>query len=412
MAIKATKKPRIKETRTKGPRTKGPRLVIDLGSYSLTFMVGVQSQNSIKISKCFDVKTPTGAYSNGRIENFEALSTAIKQALSEHQVKAKDTIITFTSTEVIQREMTVPKLSYEDTIGVIRYDISQYLPINIDDYDITYMTISSILENGIEKYNVVAYVVKKQTVDVFYELIKSCGLNPVALDLHSNAIAKFHNFVMSGSGAGKNLMNTDAGSEIYAYIDIGYNNLLIDIVSSGQIVLSRSIGIGFYAQDKLISDTFGVTLEEAEEFRREKISNEIEQLKELYEEIKLVDLENPEIELALLNFGNDEQTMDEKKALFIVLRDCMRQYDLMASEIAKVLQYYVSRSEKNHVDRVIFHGSSAENTGLIHYLRGILGYESSSVNFDEIKNVQFPDNINKKFSYCYSIGALIRRKEA
>lgn len=392
--------------------TKGPRLIIDLGSYSLTFMVGVHSQNSIKISKCFDVKTPAGAYSNGRIENFEALSSAIKKALSEHQVKTKDAIITFTSTEVIQREMTVPKLSYEDTIGVIRYDISQYLPINIDEYDITYMTISSILEAGVEKYNVVAYVVKKQTVDVFYELLKSCGLNPAALDLHSNAIAKFHSFALGSQQSGKNLMNSDSSPSVYAYIDIGYNNLLIDIVSNGQIALSRSIGVGFYAQDKLISDTFGVTLEEAEEFRREKISNEIDSLKELYEEIKLVDLDNPENELALLNFGDSSQTMEEKKALFVVLRDCMRQYDLMASEIAKVLQYYVSRSEKNHVDRVIFHGNSAENTGLVNYLKGILGYESSSVNFDEIKNVQFPDNIDKKFSYCYSIGALIRRKEA
>lgn len=392
--------------------SKGPHLVIDMGSYSLTFMVGVHSQNTIKISKCFDVKTPTGAYSNGRIENFEALSGAIKDALNEHQVKAKDTIITFTSTEVIQREMTVPKLSYEDTIGVIRYDISQYLPINIDEYDITYMTMSSVLEAGVEKYNVVAYVVKKQTVDAFYELLKSCGLNPMALDLHSNAISKFHSFALANFQPGKSLMNSDTNPDVYAYIDIGYNNLLIDIVSNGQIALSRSIGLGFYAQDKLISDTFGVTLSEAEEFRREKISDEIEQLKELYEEIKLVDLENPEIELALLNFGDSRQTMDEKKALFIVLRDCMRQYDLMASEIAKVLQYYVSRSEKNHVDRVIFHGSSAENTGIIHYLKGILGYESSSVNFDEIKNVQFPDGIERKFAYCYSIGALIRRKEA
>lgn len=391
---------------------KGPHLVIDLGSYSLTFMVGIYTQNSIKISKCFDVKTPDGAYSNGRIEDFEALSSVIKQALSDHQVKVKDTIITFTSTEIIQREMTVPKLGYEDTIGVIRYDISQYLPINIDDYDIAYMTTASVLEAGVEKYNVVAYVVKKQTVDVFYELIKSCGLNPLTLDLHSNAISKFHNFAMTALAGGKSLMNSEKTSDVYAYIDIGYNNLLIDIVSGGQIVLSRSIGIGFYAQDKLISETFDVSLHDAEEFRREKISDEIEQLKELYEELKLVDLENPETELALLNFGDDGQSMDEKKALFIVLRDCMRQYDLMASEISKVLQYYVSRSEKNHVDRVIFHGSSAENTGLIHYLKGILGYESSSVNFDEIKNIQFPDNIDKKFSYCYSIGALIRRKEA
>ncbi len=384
---------------------RGQQLVIDLGSYSTKFILGTSTPEQITINKAFSMKTPEGSYSNGRIEDPEALSVAIKNVLSENGIKLKKATITFSSTEMIQREMTVPKLSYEDTVGLVRYDISQYLPIEIDEYDVTYVIKSSILEEGVEKYNILVYLVKKVMVDGIYNLIKSSGLTPASLDAHSNAVSKFIDFFQEH---GTDVLEKP---ETIAVVDLGYMSMLVNIVSNGMVALNRTVGSGYYAQDHMISKRLSMTMEEAENFRIEKLSKDIGELRELYDVIKHVDFDDTVIKNEDLGLGEGQMTSDEKQ-LFEILRDCMRQYDSMGEELTNVLQYYLSRNDKNHVDKVLFHGTSADSANLVEYLNSILEYESSAIEFDKIKSIVFPENMEHKLSYVNAIGALLTRQEA
>lgn len=387
---------------------RGNNLVIDLGSYSIKFLVGSYSQNQLKINDMFSVRTPENSFVDGKIIDSKSLSTAIKDAISQHSVKCKKTIVTFSSTEVIQRDMTVPKLNYEDTIGLIRYDISQYLPINVADYDVTYVVESSILEEGVEKYNVVSYIVKKSIIDQLYDLIKSCSLEPIALDLHSNAVSKFANFLHNYTNGNSALRSKP--DKTLALVDVGYRTMLIDVIVGNKVELSRSINMGYYNQDKLIADKFGLSMDEAENFRRDKLSDELDQLKVLYDQIKYVDFENDSIDKARYNIGEGMMSFEEKQ-LFELLRDCMREYEDMGEELSKVLQYYYTRNKDNKIDSVLFHGASALNQSLIDHLSSILDYEAGTVKFADELAVRFPETSSNKLAFVNTIGALIRREE-
>lgn len=389
--------------------TRGQHLVIDLGSYAIKFIVGNFNQNQIKISNAFSINVSEGIYTNGKIENSTALVNLIKKSLNDNDIKVKNTIVTFSSTEVIQREMIVPKLSYDDTIGLIRYDISQYLPIDVDEYDVTYLIKSVEKSDEIEKYNVLVYIVKKEMIDAIHELVKSCGLVPTSLDLHSNAVSKFISYINEDSS--DLLSDGTFEKKSIALVDLGYKNMLIDILVNGTSALSRTVGLGFYNQDKVIAEKFSLSLEDAETFRKEKLSYEIEQLHALYDALRDVDFENTTLRKEDLGIGEGVMN-DEERQLFSLLRDCMREYNEMGSELSKILQYYLSRNKDNKIDKVLFHGSSAQNESLISFLSSILEYESRAIDFRKINTIVFPEGIENQASYVNAIGALLTRQEA
>lgn len=399
-----------------------PHVVLDLGSHSIKVLLGIYDGYTVKVKKAFRVEMPDGAYYDGRISEPVTVATLIKNALKDHGIKEKKCIVTFNSKDVIQREMTVPQLSYEDTVGLIRFEISQYLPIEVDEYDIAYKTLSkkTIKENNheeeasdeenndIDNVVIISYVVKKDLVEELHAMIMACGLEPVYLDFHSNSISKFVKHI---KGRDSRRILSSGEHTTVALIDLGHKNILIDIVEDNNVVLSRNVDMGFLDQDVLISKSFGVDLKEAERIRQEKFSNRMVELYYIYEKIKNVAFDSPSLTKETLGIGVGAVSEEDKK-LFAFLADSMLMYDEAVSEISKVLQYYTNRSSSNKIDRVLLYGASVTDSSVLEFFNMLLDFQVEAINFDRIPNISFAGNVTNKGAYVNALGALIRFKEA
>ncbi len=389
-------------------------LVLDLGSYSIKVLLGNYDGSSIKVSKAFVVKTPEGTYYDGKIADIESVASAIKAALKENGIKEKKCIVTFTSKDVIQKELSVPELSYEDTIGLIKYEISQYLPINVDEYDIAYKNIysnpallSASDENtSSENIDVFSYIVKKTLVDDLHSLVLACSLEPKYLDFHSNALSKFV----------KHINEPKADSELefddentVAFVDLGHKNVLIDIASGGKIALSRIVDSGFLDQDVFISNRFGIGVEEAGKLRREKLNSNMLDVYYLYNQTKDFIFDDGDSDSN--NPIGEGPVSQSDKELFMLLNESMVMYDELNSEISKVLNYYTSRADNQKIDRVVLHGLSTESESLVEFFDTVLDFDVETINFDNISGVDFAGGIENKSAYINALGALIRYKE-
>lgn len=394
-------------------------LVLDLGSYSIKVVLGTYDGTSIKVKKAFTVDTPDGTYYDGKVNDIESIATEIKNAIAEHGIKEKKCIVTFNSKDVIHKELSVPELSYEDTIGLIRYEISQYLPIDVEEYDIAYKVVEKSMDldeedslseeyEGENNLTVFSYIVKKTLIDSFHELVLACSLQPVFLDFHSNSISKFVKHI-NKQEFNLELIDEEEKSSV-AYVDLGHKNILIDIADGDSIVLSRIVDVGFVEQDKLISQRFGIDTEEAKQLREEKLTSNMLDMYYIYQKTKDFIFDDSIVDKSDLGIGEGIVSKEEKE-LFVLLNDSMIMYDDMITEISKVLQYYTNRAKTNKIDKVIMHGAACKNQSLLDFFNTVLDFDIEVIKFDEISNLVFLEDIDNKSSYINALGALIRYKE-
>ena len=136
-----------------------PVVSFDFGSESIKVVEGRYVNGQLKVTNYFKVSTH-GALEDGRVVNEKLLVKNLATALKEHGVKAKYAVCTLNSTQIINRELFVPVVEEDELDTVVRFEIQQFLPINLSDYLIQYVILDQVEVNGEPrlKLNVVTFL--------------------------------------------------------------------------------------------------------------------------------------------------------------------------------------------------------------------------------------------------------------
>ena len=137
---------------------------------------------------------PPNAYVNGKILNKNALVKLIRDKLSENKIKTATTHAIISSSEILIREIIIPKVSQEEIKSVVNYQIADYLPIKIEEYAVQYLIQGNIFEGDTEKIKILLLAIPKDMVFSHLELLESAGLKPAILDYQGNSMAKLLDF--------------------------------------------------------------------------------------------------------------------------------------------------------------------------------------------------------------------------
>ena len=172
-----------------------PRLVlsIDIGSHSIKVVEGKCQRNVINVNKCIEVQTPEGAFMDGKITNEEIIANLLKRIINENNIKAKDVIFTTNSSSIINRDVLIPSVAEDEMDTVVKYEIQQYLPINLDDYVIQFIVLDEIVDDKGTKLKINVTAFPERMALAYYKVIESLDLNPYSLDVTYNAISKIAN---------------------------------------------------------------------------------------------------------------------------------------------------------------------------------------------------------------------------
>ena len=280
-------------------------LSIDIGSSYIKFAVGQKMGRRLKVDKTFKARLPAGVYENGHMHNIQEMKSIIQGALNANSVKLKDVICTLESTDAIKRELVVPAVAPEDLSEMVSYEIGQYLPIDINSYVLQYKIVREFEEENVKKYELLVAALPKEIVHNLYSMLIEMGLDPYALDIHSNAVDKI--------AAEYELFNEASIKEnTVAFLDLGHENINVIIVEKGQYKFNRLIKNG---------------------------TRDFEQLTTEFE----------------------FKTIDEISQHLDVV-------DRWIEEIDKVFKYYTSRSVDNTIDKIFIYGGISVMEGLDTYI--------------------------------------------
>ena len=346
-----------------------PRNVVafEIGSKHIKIVEGKYSKDKLSIYKMGQVETPMASIEDGAIIDERALVNTLQVAINQLGIKSKDAVVTSNSSSIIDREIIIPAVYESEMESVIKYEIQQYLPINLDEYIVEYVVIDKLVdsEGPKLKVNVISY--PKDIVNGYYKLIKSLGLNPYVLDVTYNSLKK----IVNHTGMIKNGGQTGT----VAFVDMGATSINVTIFKRGQLDFTRIIKSGGETIDQALSSRLDMSIKSTESMKMDKGN--------------------------LLDIQDDDEVN-------VIIKETV---DEMIGELEQILQFASNKNGEN-VDEVVIYGGASKLRGLDVYMQRKL--------LKSIKRVFTLERIDISTSampkepigeYLNAIGAVIRQSQ-
>lgn len=343
-------------------------VAFDIGTTSIKIVEGVYYNGKLSIEKCLKVSTPQNSMDEGQIINIDALYSVINDTLIKNDIKAKYGICTTNPSSIINREISIPKVKEEEIETVVRYEIQQYFPINLDECILQALILGERKDefDEKEKLDLRAVVYFKETALEYYKLLEKLNLKPYALDVNFNAVNKFVNLTELNE-------IENSSDNAVALLDMGADFIDVNIYKGRNLDFTRKIKAGGKDIDENLVFRGMVTQEQAYDIKINKI--------DLNDSINL----NTETTIV-------EETIDE-----------------WIEKIEMVIKFYKNQEVGNSISRIIIYGGSSKISGIERYMSEKLGIEVMTL--ENVNNVNFKieyKNESELKDYVNAIGSIIR----
>lgn len=191
-----------------------------------------------KVYKCMEVATPLGAVSDGYLRGsmLENLKDAMKDVLAENKVRTKKVIFTIFSSKIITREVVIPAVKLNQIQSVVEANISEYFPIELEDYVIAHSVLHTFKEGeNAGQHKTLVIAAEKVLIHTYEKLAQECGWTIVNIDYTGNAIRQ----AVAASVAGQ--------AELFVKAEL--ENAIVCVMKDGTAVLQRTINYGITDAD-------------------------------------------------------------------------------------------------------------------------------------------------------------------
>lgn len=187
-----------------------------------------------KVYHCIEIPTPEHAISDGFLHSGrkEAVKDAIIEALKANKITTKKVVFSVFSSKMITREIFLPPMKENQIRPAIESNVTEYFPIDLEDYQIAYTKLQSAEVDGkAERIKVLAIAVERMLIEQYEELAMECRLHLVDVDYMGNSVLQ----------AVKKIASNKQGR---MYVKIEPENTLITIMNGENLAIQRSINFG------------------------------------------------------------------------------------------------------------------------------------------------------------------------
>lgn len=341
---------------------------IDIGSYETKIIEARKNNNIIQVNKAFSILTPEGSYKDGHIKNHKLLREVISDELKKNKVISKTAYVTVKSTDIITREIPFPLVEPKEIDGMLKYQLSEYLPMDISRYVVQHKIKGKFFDDEKERLNVLIVAIPKDIVEKHYFLLSELSLKPEILDYQSNSVSKLIWFTDTING------DIFASDKTIATIDLGYSSTNISIIENGKLQTSRAVEIGGETLDENILNLFDFTKEELSE---KKFG---------IEDVSVISGEYSDYNRLINVTQNTMENIIEK--------------------LENIIKYYISKEIENEVNMILLCGGLSQLHGVDKLFSNYFNIDT--VVLSDLNKVSIQANPNRYFS-C--ISTLLRDEE-
>ena len=300
-----------------------------------------------RMLQCFSIPMPQGLTEDGEVRDTKNLAELLVQGLEAHDIKAKKIYFVAGSSRIASRRIQIPAVKKNQIQELLQANSSEYFPVDISKYILSYTILGEIAENsgadvnepedadkknrnknkGNRQYDLMVYAAPKSISAAYNELAENAGLTMKGIGYTGDSLYQ----AVRGTYA--------KGLHLLAKIEKNYT--MISIIKDGDLALQRMVNYGVdMAIDTVMQETvFG------------EIENEWQALDALYTR-KCI---NRQLDVVA------DEAMPELSAARAEVTESFR---YLIGNISRIMDYYISRNPGAVFDSVACCGLGAGIEGI------------------------------------------------
>ncbi len=226
---------------------------IDFGTHSVKAveLSGIATSNP-RLVNLGSQLTPKGAINSEDRSDQKKLADVLSRLYDASGMKNKKVVMALPEFSVFTRFLELPGVKKEELTDAVYYEAKQYIPLPLNEVQLSYVPIGFNTEKNAPRVLVVAAA--RKVVDIYVNIAMDAGLDLVSIETESVAIGR--------------AMYRSTGKKALVMLDFGANSTDMSIISEGYLVFSQSIVIGSDSFTQAIVNKFNFEYQRAEEFKR------------------------------------------------------------------------------------------------------------------------------------------------
>ncbi len=313
-----------------------------------------------------DKKTAAGDRREAKIE-------AIRQALNDGEISAKQSISAVSGESIIVRYIQLPDMPENELEGAIRWEAEDYIPFPLEEVNLDSIVLGRTEVGGQVKIDVLLVAAKKELVAEHIELLKAVELQPAVVDV--NSFAFLNCFEVN---------YLPPASDVIALLDIGAEVTSINIYHAGVSRFSRDISIAGDTITNGIQQRLNCSFQRAEELKIKEGLPDLEHEDmdtEFSTDASLLDTIRGTVERIT---GED---LDEESPEFVASTVTRRTLLNLANEVRRSISFYENQPNGKPVQKVYIGGGTSKMKNIDAFLAHELGLPVETM--DPLRSIGF-----------------------
>lgn len=332
---------------------------IDFGNHSVKAVeLSNIASNTPNLENFGSQKTPHGVISSEDETHQRQLADALKTLWSNFRIRNNKVVVALPEASVFTRFLEFPGVKEDELDNAVYYQAKEFIPMSIDDVQMSYVPIGYNQEKNAPKVLLVA--APRKIIDIFLNVVEKAGLEPIAVETESVAMGR----AMFRATKIKHMVMLDFGS----------SSTDMSILLDEQLVFSQSIAIGSDSLTQAIVNKFSFEYQQAEEYKR--------------------------------NYGIVENVLEGK--IFNTLKPIV---DAIITEVIRGIEFYKSKTMSPSPKTFYLNGDGALLPGIADYISKTMSVEANLSNPWNGINIpeKFKSLVQKSAaSYSVAIGLALK----
>jgi len=317
---------------------------LDISDLSLKIVKLKKSKDFLNLASLGEQSIKPGVIKKGEIKKEEDLVEIIKNVLNEvkgEKIKTKYVVASLPEEKAFLQIIQMPRMSTEDLKSAVIYEAENYIPLPVEEVYLDFQVIHPV--NHLKNMEILITALPKKTIDSYVTCFKKAGLEIMALEVESLAIARA-------------LIKDEWSTSPLLLIDLGATRTGLAIFSGRSLRFTSSIPVSSRGFTEIISKGLGIDLSRAEGL---KIKHGLEK------KVRLKIKEKVE------KTSEGTKTME----IFVLFEALIPALTDLIQQIKKYLNYYRTHTSHEHlptngkeVEKILLCGGGANLKGLPEFL--------------------------------------------
>jgi type IV pilus assembly protein PilM len=252
-------------------KRKEPILGIDIGPSAVKLIELSRSGPRFRVEAFAVEPLSEGMMEDRNPVDPDDLAEVIKRAWRRSGTRARRAALAVPTSGVITRTVPMPAEFKESDIEAnISFEAAQYIPYPIEEVYLDF-EVKGRSQASSELQDVMLVATRKENVDTREAAVREAGLTPVIVDVEAYALENTFRLLRENlprSSGGGSVSLDKPGEGVAALVDIGATLTSLHVLREDRIIFSREQGFGCDQLTVRITETYGLTREQAEQAKR------------------------------------------------------------------------------------------------------------------------------------------------